>query len=963
MKHQPNCETAPNNRALEFAGVLLGAMLLSVSGASIGSAQQQEPEADVRSRSKDPGRIVGDVVEASDGSPIQGVQVSIEGTDVGSLTNLDGRYLLHRVPAGTHDVTAEVIGYGTKTVTGVQVEPGATTRLDITLEASAVQIEELVVSATRERGSTAFLRDQRRTAASMVDAVGTVEMGRRPDSDAAEVARRMTGVTVSDGKYVYIRGLGERYSQTSLNGSSLPSPEPEKEVVPLDLFPSGFLESLQTQKSYTPDKPGDFSGGSVEITTKDFPQEVTVQLGLGTSVNTESQFESGYLNYGGGDLDFLGFDDGSRDLPDEVNRLIGGLRGAPLPTDASAVVTAGQAFTKSLGTFTPGVGDTPLNRSFDATVGGTTEVADRQLGFVFSGTYSDSYSIRARENEKKYRVSSFDPSVVGEDASGAVGNVEYDFQRGTRDVSWGTLGNITYMLSPEHKLSLRTTVNVNTEDESRRFEGWNREDIGAFIQADRLRYVSRKLYWGQLSGEHSLFADSRLEWGGTLARAQRDEPGLREAIYATNDPGDPDFRLANDGESGRYFFSELFDDEVSGKVDWSFPFDFAGNEASVKVGSALRTRDRDFAARRFAWQFLGSVIPNIDQAIEAADIVPVVRAPHELSIREVVEPGDLYQAGDDRLGGYVMLELPILDDLEAVGGVRGEHYDLSLTSRGNELASADRTDWMPSVNLIWSSSDDMKIRGAFSRTLDRPEFRELAPFQFTEATSLRQIFGNPDLTEASIRNYDLRWDWFIGPSQMLSVGGFHKQIDNPIEQVFFATAGTAYSFQNGGKATVTGVEFDARLGLGVVAEPLENVSTDLNLSLINSEVNVEERGAFVPTNEERPLEGQASYVLNAGVNWTHPGYGVEAGVYVNRLGERLTAAGGSGIPDIYEESRNQLDASLRVQLPSGGALSLKATNLLDEPFRFEQSANGITLIQREYWVGRTFSLGLSWDLY
>ncbi|MFP3948465.1 MAG: TonB-dependent receptor domain-containing protein, partial [Longimicrobiales bacterium] len=516
-----------------------------------------------------------------------------------------------------------------------------------------------------------------------------------------------------------------------------------------------------------------------------------------------------------------------------------------------------------------------------------------------------------------------------------------------------------------HKLSFRTTVNVNTEDESRRFEGWNREDIGAYVQSDRLRYVSRKLYWGQLSGEHSLFADSRLEWRGTLARAQRDEPGLREAIYATNDPGNPDFTLSNDGESGRYFFSELFDDEVSGTVDWTLPFDFAGSQASVKVGSALRVRDRDFAARRFNWQFLGSVHTNIDQAIESSDIVSVVRAADEFSIREVVEPGDLYQAGDDRLGSYVMLELPLLEDLEAVGGVRAEHYDLSLTSRGNELASADETDWMPSVNVVWSVNDDMKVRGAFSRTLDRPEFRELAPFQFTEATSLRQIFGNPELTEtkASIRNYDLRWDWFIAANQMLSVGTFHKQIDNPVEQVFFATAGTAFSFQNGGEGTVTGVELDGRIGLGVVAEPLESFSADLNVSLIDSEVHVEERGAFVPTNEARPLEGQASYVLNAGLNWTHPAYGLDAGIYLNRLGERLSAAGGSGVPDIYEQSRNQLDASLRLQLPYEGTLSLKATNLLDEPYRFEQSANGITLIQREYWVGRTISLGFSWELY
>ncbi len=265
-----------------------------------------------------------------------------------------------------------------------------------------------------------------------------------------------------------------------------------------------------------------------------------------------------------------------------------------------------------------------------------------------------------------------------------------------------------------------------------------------------------------------------------------------------------------------------------------------------------------------------------------------------------MEPGDQYRAEDERLAGYAMVDLPLNRSLRAIVGARVESYTLGLTSRGDTLAHADRTDVTPSLNLVYSLRDEMKIRAALSRTLDRPEFRELAPFQFTEATSLRQIFGNPDLRQAEIRSADLRWDWFFGLGEVLSASVFYKEIDRPIEQVFLAAASSAYSYTNGKRATLRGAEVDAQLRLGRFASALENVGFFGNFSWIDSETQVEQRGAFVPTNTHRPLEGQAQYVLNAGINYVMPWRSLEMGLFWNRLGKRLTAAGGSGIPDIYE---------------------------------------------------------------
>lgn len=907
---------------------------------------------------QDTGRIIGRVLEAQSAKPVVGAQVFIEAAGIGVLTDLNGRYVLNQVPVGTVDVSVSSLGYGAKTVTGVTVTANQITSLDITVEESALEIEGITIDAEREQGSQAFLLDQRRTATSMVEAVGAAEISRRPDGDAAEVAKRLTGVTVSEGKYVFVRGLGERYSQTSLNGSSLPSPEPEREVVPLDLFPSGFLESLQTQKSYTPDLPADFSGGSVQIETKDFPNQFSLRFGVSTSVNTVSQFQDGFLDYSGGGTDFLGLDDGTRGQPEVLEELMGGIRsGERLPNDDGQRVAIGEALRSTGLDFAPATQTTPLNRSFNLSIGGRGDVGDDgEIGYFVAGTYSDDYRIRDVEQERKWRTDAFNPGT----ADLSVPNVDYSFVRGTRAVSWGTIGNFTYKPTPSQKLSLRTTVNLSTDDEARTFSGENAEDIGGIIQNQRARYIQRLMLWSQLSGEHQTLFGSRIDWRLTAARADRSEPMMRETIYL-QEPGSGEFFLLDFTESARYFFSDLEDDDLSGGLDWEFPFEFLAGDASIKFGGAYRNRTRDFGARRLNWNFAGTTVQDLDEALEQGTITTgVPREPGLFAIDEVVEPGDVYTADDTRYAGYLMFDLPVTERLQAILGARVETYQLGLNSRGETLADVDQTDVAPSLNLIYSVADNIKVRAAASRTVDRPEFRELAPFQFTEATSLRQLVGNPQLVPATITSGDLRMDWFPGPGEMISVGGFYKDMQEPIEQVFIAAASSAFSFQNANDAEVIGLELDVQLQGRRFARALENFSIQGNYSWIDSEVNVRQEGIFFPTNLTRPLEGQASYVFNAGTNYVSPS-GFEAGLFYNRFGQRVSAAGGSGLPDIYEQPRNVLDATLAFGVGFGARAKIRASNLLDAPFLFEQSANGITRMQRRYEIGRTISVGLSWE--
>jgi hypothetical protein len=900
------------------------------------------------------GRIAGSVVNAGTGEPVTQAQISVVGSDVTTVSDLDGNYLLRDVPAGTVEVTVRGIGFTPKRVTGIAVSPEETTTLNVSLDRVVVSLDAITVTAAAaEARSAEAMLDVRRNSEAVLEAIGSFEIKQIPASDAADVAKRMTGVTVNEGKYVYVRGLGDRYSQTSYNGSALPSPEPERSVVPLDLFPSAFLDAVSTQKTYTPDQPGEFSGGAVQIQTKDLPEEFSASIGVSTGINTITHFkQDAYLSYPGGGTDWLGRDDGTRAIPSSVIEA-----GQPMPSDPAARQQLGLDFQR---TFNPVAQTAPLNRGLDVSLGARSRVFGKETGLVLGLNYSDQYLVREGEIERKYRVSAFDPNLPEERRAA---NVDYNFTRGMRNVSIGAIANLSMLITPTNKLSLRTTFNRNTDDEARTYSGSNSEDLGGLVVGDRLRFVPRQLLWGQLSGEHQTFLSSILEWRATLAKATRDEPGLRETIYLNSKVADPTapYYLENVGESGRYLWNELNDNDRNLELDWKVPFtSWSDLTASVKVGAAWRNRTRDFVARRFAWQFLRQISEDIEEDLVDENIVGELPGPNEFAIREVIEPGDVYDVYDDRRAAYAMFELPFTSRLRSVFGARIENYDMRLESRGDTLSGLDETSVLPAATLIYDLNYDMNIRFAYSGTVDRPEFRELAPFQFTEASSLRQIFGNPELEVAKIRSLDLRWDWFRGSANLISVSAFYKDLEKPIEQVFIAAASTAYSYQNAKDGRIYGVEFDARQRLGSYGL-WQNFMLQGNLSLIDSEVNVIESGTFQPTNLKRPLEGQSAYSVNLGAIYQSASGATEIGAFYSRFGQRLAAAGGFGVPDIYEQPRNVIDLTYKQQLAGGLGFRIKAANLLNEPYQWLQSDNGITQVQREYRVGMSISVGLKYE--
>ncbi|MCL7970610.1 MAG: TonB-dependent receptor [marine benthic group bacterium] len=908
------------------------------------------------------GRISGKVVDSETAMGLSNAQVAIPDLNLMTLTDLEGRFFFNNVPAGQHDVRINLLGYAPKIVADAVITAGSTTALDVLMEQTAIEVEAITVTAQMEAGATAALLDKQKNARSVTEAIGQQEISRSPDSDAAEVATRVSGVTVTEGRYVYIRGLGERYSQTSINGSPVPSPEPEREVVPLDLFPAEFLESLSTQKTYTPDRPGEFSGGSVDITNREFPDRLSWKMSVGTSVNTISQFQSGFLNYRGGGTDGLGIDDGSRAIPEPVTVAGYGLGGNRLPSDdPNVTLGAGVEFANQLNQFSPTENNTPGNLDLGGSIGNRTTLFGNDLGFFLAANYTTQSLIRDDEREVKWRAAAFDPEFADQSRP----NVDYQFRRGMNRVTLGGVANFSYLLTPSNQFSLQTLYNRNTSDESRLLFGDNREDLGSETYGERLRFQERDLIWGQLSGKHELLSlNSRIDWRVSAARARRDEPGLRETVYTRGfNTTDPFFLDNNTGESGRYFYTDLVDDDLSGALDWSWNFGAWDNPSTLKVGGAIRSRDRDFAARRYRWNFR-SGITSLDSVIANGTIVGGdPKNNMELQLRDLVENGDQYVADESTYGAYGMFDIPVGSRLRVIVGARVEWYDLELTSpvqaQLETLTDLKQTDVLPSLSLNYRLNPTMNLRLAGSRTVDRPEFRELAPFQFTEASSLRQLRGNPSLQIADITSADAKWEWFPNAGEVLSVGAFYKYLTNPIEQVFFAAASSLYSYQNAESAYLYGAELTVRKRLDY-GRFWSHFTLGAGFSVTQSNVTVLPGDGFNPTNLSRALQGQSPFTVNANLVWLSTQGGTELGAYYGVFGRRIEAAGGSGVPDITEDPRHVLDLTWRQNLRGHLSLKLKVQNLLDSPYRRSQEANGIERVQREYTVGQSISLALTY---
>jgi len=903
------------------------------------------------------GRIVGRILNVENAGPVQAAQVFIASLGIGGLTSLDGRYVLRNIPAGVYDVEVQSLGFAPKTVTGVTVLAGQTATLDVQLAPAAIEVEGITVSATAERGSTTSLLTERRMATTVSDAIGRDQIARSPDGDAAAALQRVPGLTVVDGKYAYVRGLGERYSSTTLNGAPLASPEPDKKVIPLDLFPSGLLESIVTSKSYSPDQPGDYAGGLVRLRTRDFPANRIFTVSVGAGWNSESTFKQGMGYSAGEKLSFLGFDEGARALPGTIPA---GVRVNSSNLSSQDLQSIGRSFGGAWG---PTQLDIPVNTSVGITYGDDFDYGeDSRFGFIGSVNYANSYDARFDQIERVFAQAGVDDPEV-----------DYRANSTTHSVQWGGLLNTTWQPNGSNQIAFSGMFNRLVDDLSRSLEGFNLDSNTDQLNT-RLQYIATTLLNAQLRGTHTLgfLADSRVEWRGAYTSARRYEPSTREVLYR-------DFAgtyyFDDFIQSGSVFHQDQEDNGWSGGATWTLPFALAGRPGDMAVGVSTDRKDRETFTRRFRFRpFRGGDLTNEDLALAPNDLFADENiSPTALEIQESTFASDNYDASQDVDAAFVKLEAEPISRLRLSGGVRVERSAQQVTPRdlfGTQLTvdgatELEETDLLPAVNVTVEATDRMNIRASYSKTLARPQLRELAPFAFADYAGGSLITGNPALRRSRIANYDLRWEWFPGADAVVAVSGFYKNFEDPIEVLVLPSTELIRSWVNAPEATNYGVELEMRSSLGIIAPALESLRFNGNLTLVESEVaSGGISTVFIPNqgpvdlqtiDRDRALQGQSPYVLNLGLTWFSEGAGASASLLFNRFGERIDAVGRESSPDIYEEARNQLDLVLE---RSFGAFKTKLSmnRLLGNDVTFTQGGE----VLRQYDRGRSVSVSVSW---
>lgn len=911
-------------------------------------------------------KITGTVVDNDTEVPIAAVSIRVSDTKIRATTDERGAFSLE-LPSGTYKIHVSAPFYNTYVITDVQVSTDTPPKiLQVKLTPQVVKLDAIKLPVRLSQASERGLLEKRMRSSRIEDSISTEEISRLPASSAGEAIKRVTGVSIVGGRYVFVRGLGERYSNTLLNNVEIPSPEPNRRVVPMDIFPASLLASLQTVKTFSPDQPGGFAGGSVQVFTKDFPEDLTMSLSMSSGFNTQATGEDG-LTYPGGDFDFLGFDDGSRDLPSIVQNQAADLpirergRFTPLGFTPQEIQEFGQSFSN---VWSPERQSVPINQGYKFSLGNSSKILGKEFGYLGVVSYGNSHSY-GTQVRNAFRIG------LNETLSPVT---SYNVERSGNEVDWGSVLNASLRFSPQHLLSIRTLFTHTAEDETRTWEGFN-ADRNTDMRSFRLRYVERQLFSGQLAGMHDFNfgkpaletteespeqPDVSMEWRLTYSRASRDEPDTRENIY--EDRGDGTYTFRDVTHSGSRFFFDLEDDEYNARVDWKIPL---GAEGLFKFGGLLRDRARTFDVRRF--RFLPS--DRVDATVNLSDPPEILFqtqniAPRVFELRESTRSTDNYLADHNIYASYLMLDLPITAKWQVMTGVRLESSDQKVTtydpfaaSVRPLIASLETLDWLPGLNVTYRLTDRMNLRLAASRTITRPDFRELAPFEFTDFVGGRTILGNPDLERTQINNFDFRWETFPQIGGILAVSAFYKQFQKPIEQIVQPQAEVRITYENAESANNYGLELEARQNLGILTETLRKFSINTNAALISSQVVLPE-DIGIQTSSERPLQGQCPYIVNISIGFEDPNWGISSALAYNIFGRRLSEVGNHGVPDVYEQPRGQLDVSFSRTVANYFKFSVSAKNLLDPYVRYK--IGEATYL--EYKLGRSFSFGISYNL-
>ncbi len=914
------------------------------------------------------GTIKAVVVDDLTGETLIGATVAVDGTSRGAITDMDGNASIS-IPAGTYNIRVSYVSYQPLLIQDVSIESNQTTSLNVRMKQSQQQLGEVIVTAKALKNNENALLTVQVKSPKLFDAITSDQFSKVGASDAAGALKKVTGVTISDGKYVFVRGLGDRYSKSTLNGSDIPSLDPNRNAVQLDMFPSNLIDNIIVYKTFTPELSGDFAGGIIDIATKDFPESFNLQLSAGTEYNKQANLNDNFLVAKGSSTDILGFDNGFRSLPAEINQYTP--ENFPDPyLDPAGITEVSRAFKNRQ--FQPTKAPQFLDHNMSFSVGNRVHLFGKELGFILGLSYSRDFTNYTNGTQNVYEGISEGQMTLNNDVLSATRE-----QKSTDEVLVGTLFNSTYKINSFNKISIGILANQSGISDNRFQDGYKLDtnpDSTDRLQNRGIAYTERSFINGQIRGEHVINSLNKLilNWSNSYTISSINQPDLRllRNAYSINDQGDSIFYIGNNEKPYRYF-RNLSETNNNSKIDFTLQVILGGIKSKIKFGGAYTYKERSFreSAYYYSIHYNKTYSGDVSGFFTDANLGYNGNELRNYLITDFAAPNN-FDAYQHLLGTYIMIESAVSEKLSVTTGVRYERTKMYLKAFDSTIGNIDVNDLLPSFAMIYHFRPEMNIRFSANRTLARPSFREFAPLATYDFIGGYIQNGNPHLTSTTINNYDLRWEMVPNNGEYLAVSLFYKPFYQPIENTQIPSAGgsgSQFQYRNVDKSTLYGAELEARKYLGAFDTWLHHFKVSTNFSYIYafSRITSEELQSIhiwdPGASDTRPMYNQAPYSVNASLSYQDDKKGWESSVNFNMTGKRLIVYQ-IDLPSIYLKPMPDLNFTVKKNMGKHFSVRFRAKNLLNNTYSEEMTLGGNTYYTTRYKMGRSYSLSLTYKL-
>lgn len=889
------------------------------------------------------GVIKGTVVDSQTGETLIGCNVYIQGTTTGVTTDLDGNFVIRNVKPGKYTLVASYVSYDATTVE-IQVPASGEVNVPIKLNPATIAINEVNVVARKRYDTEMAMLSTIKSKEIIINGISNQQIQKSQDKDAAEVLRRIPGITITDGRFVVMRGLYERYNSVLLNGVTAPSSEADQRAFSFDLVPSGMIDNIVVYKSPAPELPADFAGSAINITTKNVLDKNSFSFSYTAGYTQQTTFKN-FVSYPGGKFDWLGLDDGTRNIPkifppkNQMNDSI--YLYDYLPAYSDSITRISRSFRNDA--FTTRSFTAPINQSASLAFNRIFNIGNAKGASFTAIMYSNSYV-----NQNAKRAEYLDPNPVNGEES-----YIFDFtdDRYNNSVRASVLQNFSFSPSANHTLEWRNFFTINSLNRTVVRDGIDfTSSEPDTLRAYAMEFYERTAYTGQLAGK-SNFNDNntQIDWVFGYSYANKSQPDMKRLyMFKTDDgTGQYRYRLIFPGslpvpEKGGRFYIFAYENIYNAGVNFTQNLSLGNHIYTLKSGVYYEQRNRVFDARNIGVVTKGALSVNLFQPIDSIFQNGNFYYPGGLSYNENTKPSNHYRAHVQSIAPYLGLKIPIGNKISTYSGIRFEnYYRLIADFQKNKDQIPDFTyrsnNIFFSTNITFSFNEKNLIRFSYGNTINRPEFREVSQFYYTDFDLNAGVWGNDTLKDCYIQNYDVRYEFYPSAEEIVSLSLFYKHFKNPIEASLIETGNQPeYKPFNSEKAVSQGIELDVRKSFASLSaydnalQYLKNFTLVLNLSLIKSVVTTNWADA---REKEREMMGQSPYIINTGIYYASEKLGFQLTALYNRAGRRIVAIGTKNNPHTWELARNSVDLTLSKSLGKGFEMKLGIKDLLNEPIQ------------------------------